>query len=129
MSTIKFNSKEAFVNELEARRPVLKAYDDSRRAEHEAKEQAWLEAARAKLRRVLDMDYEAIKEYLGSRYSPGVSLPQMPECPVLMETKLDKELRAVRITSGKVFNVSENGTWSEAHHLLTWDPSDRKTVC
>lgn len=126
MNTIRFTTKEAFVAALEGRRPFWRAYDKRQAREHKAQEQAFLSAARAKMRACLKMDYEALcKE---ARYG-SLDLGNRPTCPALMEPKIDKVLAALKHTQGRVFTVGTSGSWSEAHNLLTWDPDAPTSVC
>lgn len=119
---IKFNSKQEFIDALEARRGFWHGYDHEQRQKHEAEEQAWLESSRAKLRRALEMDYTELKE-------ARLYLESTPSCPVLMEEKINKLLRVLAATQGKGFNVGPSGVWSDAYTILSHDPYSPKTVC
>lgn len=119
---IKFTTKQGFTDALEARRGFWQEYDREQRQKHEAKEQAWLESSRAKLRRALEMDYAELKE-------ARLYLESTPSCPALMEAKLDRVLVILQTTQGKSFNVSPTGGWGDAYTLLVHDPYAPKTVC
>jgi len=126
LNTIRFNTREAFIEALEGRRKFWRDYDKRSEREHKAAEQKFLTDARAKMRAALKMDYEALcKE---AQYG-SLSLGERPRCPALMEPKIDKVLAALKHTQGKGFTVGTTGVWSEAHNLLTWDPDARLTVC
>lgn len=128
MNTIRFASKEAFIEALEGRRAFWREYDKRREQEHKAAEKQWLTAARATLRDALKMDYASLSSRDGRR-SATVYLGDLPRCPALMEAKLDKVIAPLRLSQGKTFNVDSRGVWSEAHNLLTWDPDAKTSVC
>lgn len=130
MNTIRFASKEAFIEALEGRRVFWREYDKRREQEHKAAEKQWLTDARAKLRDALKMDYATLTtEDKGGYRRSAVYLGDLPRCPALMEAKLDKVIAPLRLSQGKTFNVDSRGVWSEAHNLLTWDPDAKTSVC
>lgn len=124
---IMFNSKEAFIAALQERRAFWHDYDERRTIEHKAQEEMWLNKARATLRSRLEWGYDDWKK--GDRYSGSVALGSFPECPVLMEAQLDSVLSVLKLTQSKLFRVTRDGVWGNAHKLLTWDPYAPKTVC
>lgn len=79
-----------------------------------------------KLRAALRWDYETLKKKISYDDLP-VGKP--PACPVLMEPKIDRVLRALQFTQAKSFRVDTSGVWGDAHEVLTFDPDERKTVC
>lgn len=127
-NTIRFTSREAFVQALEDRRPFWRDYDAKQERQHKADEKAWLNETRAKLREVLKLDYDALKIKLRGYYGE-LPLGKAPECPVPQEPRIDKVLRSLALTQSKSFTVDSRGTWDDAHWLLTHDPDERKSVC
>lgn len=129
MNTIRFTSREAFVAALEARRPFWRDYDKQQAREHKAKEQAYLTEARAKFREAVKWDYPTLKQNLSWNGTLRLLEDKQPDCPVLMESKIDRVLAALKFTQGKAFTVDTTGAWSEAHTLLTWDPDAQTKAC
>lgn len=130
MNTIRFENKDAFVTALESRRTFWRKVDEKQAKEHKTAEQTWLKEARKRMQAALKMDYDALKEHIGSRYARSLSLgDEAPDCPVLWEPKLDRVLAALSYSQGKTFTVDSAGVWAEAHTLLLHDPYSRKTVC
>lgn len=128
MNTIRFTSKNAFIEALEARRKFWRDYDQRQERRHKDAEKKWLTDARMKMREASKWSYADFKTKNG-RYSASLHLGDLPQCPVLMEAKLNKVVAALQLTQGKSFSVDTSGVWAEAHNLLTWDPDARTAVC
>lgn len=127
MNTIRFQSREAFIEALEGRRKFWRDFDKRQERDHKAAEQAWLTKARVTLREAVKWDYDTLKKNID--YGGALRLRDVPSCPRLMEPKIDNVLRALSFTQSKAFVVDTQGAWSEAHNLLTWDPDERTKVC
>lgn len=130
MNTIRFNSKADFIAALEGRRKFWRDYDARQTREHRAAEQKWLAETRAALREALKWDYKKLSKALdwNGRLSSD-QLAKAPACPKVKLTDLDRVIKSLNYTHAKVFNVDSQGAWSEAHSLLTWDPSAPTDVC
>lgn len=130
MNTIRFTSKEAFIDALEERRKFWRDYDRKQAREHKAAEQKWLTEARKTLREAVKWDYAKLKEAIDYGGRLNLVGERVPSCPRLMEPKIDEIIAALKVTGGKAFTVSQGiGAWREAHNLLTWDPDAVKTAC
>lgn len=128
MNTIRFTSREAFIEALEGRRKFWRDYDKRQAREHKAAEAKWLTDARKTLREAVRWDYDTLKKNL--RYGNELRLGETPRCPRLMEPGIDRVIAALKVTNGKSFTVQQGiGAWTEAHTLLTWDPDARTSVC
>jgi hypothetical protein len=126
VNTIQFSSKDAFIKALEERRRFWREYDKRQEQEHKTAEKQYLASVREKLREALKWDYATLKKNISYDDLP-VGKP--PACPVVMEPKVDRVLRALSFTNAKSFRVDTSGVWADAHDLLTRDPDERKTVC
>lgn len=128
MNTIRFQSREAFIDALEARRSFWRDFDKRQEREHKAAEQKWLKDARATMREALRWDYATLAKAFD--YDGALrALRDTPSCPRLREPRIDRVLAALKLTQSKSFVVDTQGAWSLAHELLTEDPDARTSVC
>lgn len=133
MNTIRFTSKKAFVDALEARRKFWHDRDAKAAKDHKTAEQHWLADTKAKMRAALKLDYASMKSAFAYDDDPGLLYRLgngIPSCPRLEEPRLDRALASLGYTQSQVFTVdSKTGAWTDAFDLLTADPDAKATVC
>jgi hypothetical protein len=113
MSSIVFQSKQAFIDALEARREFWQVYDKRALNKHELAKQQWLAKAKLELTQALELDYDQLKE------KRSVYFGDTPRYPVSGEEALDRVLMILNLTQSSKFTISPDGGWKNAYQLLT----------
>jgi hypothetical protein len=121
-------TRDALLEKLTERFNAAKADDACAAKEHKAAEAKALQAFRARLREALKWDYErAKKEY----FSAGLSRDDRPECPVLQQNDIKRQIEMVKLDQrkGGTYTIS---TGSDLYLSLMWKPKaerEPRTVC
>jgi len=130
MSVITFTSSADFIEALEARREFWREHDERAKAEHQVKEDEFLESFRAACRAALGWDYATAKDnYFKLPRTDDFDTRRGPTCPRRVETSIDRLVSLLRTTSQKRFTLERTGRWSDAYSLLVDDPSSPQDVC
>ncbi len=117
MTTINLSREDAIAR-LEDQLPVIKVFDARQLKRHRDEEREYLTKFRESCKRAAKWDYETAKR---NHFTlPDVGRRGAPSCPISMEARLERALRALRASSQKRYTFHPD---SEVHKLITFDPN------
>jgi hypothetical protein len=131
VTAIKFNSREEFIEALEARREFWREQDRLAFEKHRAMEKAHWEKIKVSLVEAAKWDFDEAKEH---GFRPSILdrdryWPSAEACPKSHEAQLDRMINGLRQTHQKRFTVQSSDAWRSEYFILTYDPALDKTVC
>lgn len=129
---LRFNSQQQLIDALESRRGFWQDIDATTLKEHQAREREQLVEFRDKCRAFGKMNLKDLKARAQetSRNYPRLEVAMRGEyCPRSMVSSLDSAINVIRVSGQKSYRISRSGSWSDVHHLLTYDPNTNKDLC
>lgn len=118
--------REQLLVELEERRAWAQRLDAKNIHDHARKEQAALVGFKKRCREALKWTYEELRAH---NFEVGVKYSTRPDCPEIVEEKLDRALAIVRLDNRKSLTLTEGGECYELFWLLTHDENAKVKAC
>lgn len=118
--------REQAIAALERRRTWAQRLDAKNTRKHARAEQAVLADFKKRARGALKWTYEQLREH---NFEVDVPYRTRPECPALVESRLDEQLAILKLDTRVTVTLTEDNENRHIFWLLTYDENAKATAC